>query len=170
MPSFQPYWGKPAVRTDRGDPGDVGIIRSPVRASILPDCGGRPVMDVPLSLRLPREAGRSSNGRKQSCAPETPALRRRVRRPARRLRPTTLVFRNRRGGQARRPGDGSSSPSPLPRLAPGPRSPQEASQRGARPPAGRMTRPPPSTRRSPREISLRAQSNPALTGRLNGPD
>ena len=37
MPSFQPYWGKPAVRNDRGDGGDVGIIRSPVRASILPD-------------------------------------------------------------------------------------------------------------------------------------
>src|SRR5580700_1794016 len=32
------YWGKPAVRNDRGDRGDVGIIRSPVRASILPDC------------------------------------------------------------------------------------------------------------------------------------
>jgi transposase InsO family protein len=39
MPAFQPYWGKPAVRNDRGDRGDVGIIRSPVRASILPDCG-----------------------------------------------------------------------------------------------------------------------------------
>src|ERR1700736_1862008 len=38
-PSFQPYWGKPAVRNDRGDRGDVGIIRSPVRASILPDFG-----------------------------------------------------------------------------------------------------------------------------------
>ena len=37
-PAFQPYWGKPAVRNDRGDRGDVGIIRSPVRASILPDC------------------------------------------------------------------------------------------------------------------------------------
>jgi hypothetical protein len=29
--------GKPAVRNDRGDRGNVGIIRSPVRASILPD-------------------------------------------------------------------------------------------------------------------------------------
>src|SRR5450759_1183007 len=37
MPAFQPYWGKPAVRNDRGDRGNVGIIRSPVRASILPD-------------------------------------------------------------------------------------------------------------------------------------
>ena len=46
-PSFQPYWGKPAVRNDRGDRGDVGIIRSPVRASILPDCGGRGAILVP---------------------------------------------------------------------------------------------------------------------------
>ena len=37
MPAFQPYWGKPAVRNDREDRGNVGIIRSPVRASILPD-------------------------------------------------------------------------------------------------------------------------------------
>jgi hypothetical protein len=36
-PAFQPYWGKPAVRNDRKDRGNVGIIRSPVRASILPD-------------------------------------------------------------------------------------------------------------------------------------
>ncbi len=36
MPAFQPYWGKPAVRNERGDRGDVGIIRSPVRASIPP--------------------------------------------------------------------------------------------------------------------------------------
>src|SRR5262249_27342315 len=36
-PAFQPYRGKPAVRNDRGDRGDVGIIRSPVRASVLPD-------------------------------------------------------------------------------------------------------------------------------------
>src|SRR5271154_7316878 len=36
-PTFQPYWGKLAVRNDRGDRGNVGIIRSPIRASILPD-------------------------------------------------------------------------------------------------------------------------------------
>jgi hypothetical protein len=36
-PAFQPYWGKPAVRNDRGDGGNVGIIRSPVRATVLPD-------------------------------------------------------------------------------------------------------------------------------------
>src|ERR1019366_5323953 len=37
MPAFQPYRGKPAVRNVRGDRGNTGIIRSPVRASILPD-------------------------------------------------------------------------------------------------------------------------------------
>ena len=36
-PAFQPYRGKPAVRNVRGDRGNVGIIRSPLRASILPD-------------------------------------------------------------------------------------------------------------------------------------
>src|ERR1700757_2736136 len=36
-PTFQPYWGKPAVRNEREDRGNVGIIRSPLRASILPD-------------------------------------------------------------------------------------------------------------------------------------
>jgi hypothetical protein len=39
-PAFQPYWGKLAVRNDRGDRGNVGIIRSPIRASILPDHSG----------------------------------------------------------------------------------------------------------------------------------
>jgi len=34
--SLAAYWGKPAVRNDRGDRGNVGIIRSPVSASILP--------------------------------------------------------------------------------------------------------------------------------------
>ena len=50
MPAFQPYWGKPAVRNDRGDRGDVGIIRSPVRASVLPDCGGRGAILVPTAI------------------------------------------------------------------------------------------------------------------------
>ena len=42
-------WGKPAVRNDRGDRGDVGIMRSPIRASILPNCGGREVTRVPTA-------------------------------------------------------------------------------------------------------------------------
>ena len=37
MPTLKPYWGKPAVRNFRGDDGNVGIIRSPVRAIALPD-------------------------------------------------------------------------------------------------------------------------------------
>ncbi len=49
MPAFQPYWGKPAVRNDRGERGDVGIIRSPVRASFLPDCGGYRVTGIPTA-------------------------------------------------------------------------------------------------------------------------
>ena len=47
MPAFQPYWGKPAVRNDRGDGGNVGIIRSPLRATVPPDCGGRSANDRP---------------------------------------------------------------------------------------------------------------------------
>ena len=41
--TLKPYWGKPAVRNFRGGGGNVGIIRSPVRATALPDrdvCGG----------------------------------------------------------------------------------------------------------------------------------
>ena len=34
---FQPYRGKPVVRNDREGRGNFGIIRSPIRASILPD-------------------------------------------------------------------------------------------------------------------------------------
>jgi len=36
-PALKPHWGKPAVRNFRGGDGDVGIIRSPVRAIALPD-------------------------------------------------------------------------------------------------------------------------------------
>ena len=43
---MEPYWGKPAVRNLRGDDGNVGIIRSPVRAIVLPD--------PPSSPRFPR--------------------------------------------------------------------------------------------------------------------
>jgi hypothetical protein len=37
MLAFKPYWGKPTVRDFRGGDGNVGIIRSPVRAIVLPD-------------------------------------------------------------------------------------------------------------------------------------
>src|SRR5439155_7366127 len=36
--ALKPYWGKPAVRNFRGVDGDVGIMRSPVRAIALTDC------------------------------------------------------------------------------------------------------------------------------------
>jgi hypothetical protein len=53
MPAFQPYWGKPAVRNDRGDGGNVGIIRSPLRATVPPDCGGRQATGVPTATNKP---------------------------------------------------------------------------------------------------------------------
>jgi hypothetical protein len=37
IPALKPYRGKPAVRNFRGGSGNVGIIRSPVRAIALPD-------------------------------------------------------------------------------------------------------------------------------------
>jgi hypothetical protein len=37
IPALKPYWGKPAVRNFRGGDGNVGIIRSPLRAIALPD-------------------------------------------------------------------------------------------------------------------------------------
>ena len=36
-PALKPYWGKPAVRNFREGNGNVGIIRSPLRAIALPD-------------------------------------------------------------------------------------------------------------------------------------
>src|ERR1700680_2513518 len=67
FPALKPYRGKPAVRNFRGGDGNVGIIRSPLRAIVLPDrrrartdlCGGRSAMIVPtatakrISLRTP---------------------------------------------------------------------------------------------------------------------
>jgi hypothetical protein len=40
--ALKPYWGKPAVRNFREGDGNVGIIRSPVRAIALPDLDGNP--------------------------------------------------------------------------------------------------------------------------------
>ena len=69
-PAFQPYWGKPAVRNDRGDRGNVGIIRSPIRASILPDYmwvktlqgrGTPRTAQCPLRLRDPIAATRRTD-------------------------------------------------------------------------------------------------------------
>ena len=33
--ALKPYWGKPTVRNFGGDDGNVGIMRSPVRAIVL---------------------------------------------------------------------------------------------------------------------------------------
>jgi hypothetical protein len=57
-PAFQPYRGKPAVRNDRGDRGNVGIIRSPVRASILPDQSTSP----PICAQASAGVGEASVG------------------------------------------------------------------------------------------------------------
>ena len=49
-PALEPYWGKPAVRHLREDDGNVGIIRSPVRAIVLPDrqpVAHKPYPDIP---------------------------------------------------------------------------------------------------------------------------
>ena len=35
--ALKPYWGQPTVRNFRGDDGNVGIIRSPIRAIVLLD-------------------------------------------------------------------------------------------------------------------------------------
>src|SRR3954470_19431231 len=43
-PALKPYRGKPAVRNFRGGNGNIGIMRSPVRAIALP--GGRKVTDA----------------------------------------------------------------------------------------------------------------------------
>jgi hypothetical protein len=45
MPALEPYWGKLTVRNLREDRGNVGIIQSPVRASILPDAASRSFRD-----------------------------------------------------------------------------------------------------------------------------
>jgi hypothetical protein len=37
MPALKPYWGKPTVRNFREGDGDVGIMRSPIRAIALPE-------------------------------------------------------------------------------------------------------------------------------------
>src|SRR5271167_4862159 len=37
QPALKPYWGKPAVRNFREGKGNVGIMRSPLRAFALPD-------------------------------------------------------------------------------------------------------------------------------------
>jgi hypothetical protein len=51
-PALKPYWGKPAVRNFREGYGNVGIIRSPLRAMALPDqSSGSKFLSVYQELR-----------------------------------------------------------------------------------------------------------------------
>jgi len=63
-PALKPYWGKPAVRNFRGDHGNVGIIRSPVRAMVLPD--------VNLLVRIWEGPGRQRPGLLDRAIPHGP--------------------------------------------------------------------------------------------------
>ena len=66
-----PYWGKPTERNFRGDDGNVGIIRSPLRASVLPDCGGYHVSGIPTAITNSevREIADSKFGKIQKPSP-----------------------------------------------------------------------------------------------------
>src|ERR1019366_9090723 len=62
---YREYWGKPAVRNLRENDGNVGIIRSPVRAIVPPDRQGvRDVRDFNLA-----PSGRRSPLTRPHCAP-----------------------------------------------------------------------------------------------------
>src|SRR5499427_9707938 len=50
MPALKPYWGKPALRNERGDDGNGGIIRSPQRAIVLPN-KPRGSLEIVLTLK-----------------------------------------------------------------------------------------------------------------------
>ena len=54
MLALKPYWGKPTVRNFREDDGNVGIIRSPLRAIVLPEfkIAGVRVCSVSATLSL----------------------------------------------------------------------------------------------------------------------
>jgi hypothetical protein len=59
-PALKPYRGKPAVRNFRGGDGNVGIIRSPVRAIALPDYEkGVAIRSASSLALLPRGTQRS---------------------------------------------------------------------------------------------------------------
>ena len=73
--ALKPYWGKPAVRNFRGDDGNVGIIRSPVRAIALPD-RSRP-RSSPTSMREPAWTWASDHG--SGVRSQIPSRHRRVR-------------------------------------------------------------------------------------------
>ena len=53
-PALKLYWGKPAVRNFRGGDGNVGIMRSPVRAIALPDSSSAWHLNYPGLSEAPR--------------------------------------------------------------------------------------------------------------------
>ena len=56
--ALKPYWGKPDVRNFREGDGNVGIIRSPVRAIALPDLSNDTrSVKVPPTSTPTRKAG-----------------------------------------------------------------------------------------------------------------
>ena len=64
MLALKPYRGKPAVRNFRGGDGNVGIIRSPVRAIALPDYE-KGDSDSILTLSLAGDIARCRSKRRQ---------------------------------------------------------------------------------------------------------
>src|SRR5437660_11150135 len=80
--ALKPDWGKPTVRNFRGSGGNVGIIRSPVRATALPggdprramvDLSGHEAGNGGHSQRTPT-AHRGSSTRSSSLKPWHPLL------------------------------------------------------------------------------------------------
>src|SRR5262245_50013400 len=85
-PAFQPYWGKPAVRNDREDRGNVGIIEArsaprsyptpmcPIRYTVLTIAAGVVVRPDPMRRggnhhdaqpSPPKRCGRTRSGRRR---------------------------------------------------------------------------------------------------------
>jgi len=64
--ALKPYWGNPAVRNFREGDGNVGIIRSPVRAIALPD------LLCSMLLRQPRDAAGDGPHLARGCEPDGP--------------------------------------------------------------------------------------------------
>ena len=145
MPAFQPYWGKPAVRNDRGDRGNVGIIRSPVRASILPDLNGSRVGDF-AALRLAISGmvashatmpfvslGRGPMGRR--IAGGKPAKKRRHKTVTSKRRPNSAASPSRRSTTAARETEIARLSRELRRLWSGRKPPQRCCASSVRHPA-----------------------------------
>ena len=71
IPALKPYRGKLAVRNFRGDDGNVGIIRSPVRAIVLPDraASNRPMRALASEVRLSNRLQAKTAAERDDFAP-----------------------------------------------------------------------------------------------------